>query len=210
MNTTLASNLVAPGAFFDSNTEGPAGGANLANTNGTLTLINSIVAGGDTNGNAWGAVTDGGFNISSDGTCNFSSGSSFNYTNPQLQPLADNGGFTLTMALAPDSPAIDFGSSIGAPLTDQRGVARPFGSGVDMGAYEAGPTGPTLHIEARGDEIEVSFQAAAATSYQLYSSPNLQSWEPGELIPAQPSAGIVTRTFSSQPARFFRVFSSNR
>ena len=35
-----------------------------------------------------------------------------------------------------DSPCIDAGSATGAPGTDARGVTRPQGSGVDMGAYE--------------------------------------------------------------------------
>jgi hypothetical protein len=40
------------------------------------------------------------------------------------------------MALLPGSPAIDAGSAVGAPATDQRGVARPQGPGVDIGAFE--------------------------------------------------------------------------
>lgn len=38
--------------------------------------------------------------------------------------------------LRADSPAIDAGSETGAPATDAEGVARPQGSGVDVGAYE--------------------------------------------------------------------------
>jgi hypothetical protein len=51
--------------------------------------------------------------------------------NPQLGPLADNGGSTQTHALAPGSPAIDAGPP-DAPPTDQRGVPRS----PDIGAYE--------------------------------------------------------------------------
>jgi hypothetical protein len=40
------------------------------------------------------------------------------------------------MALLPGSPAIDAGSAGGAPATDQRGVTRPQGPGVDIGAFE--------------------------------------------------------------------------
>jgi hypothetical protein len=58
------------------------------------------------------------------------------FADPKLSPLADNGGPTLTMALLPGSPAIDAGSAVGAPATDQRGVARPQGPGVDIGAFE--------------------------------------------------------------------------
>jgi hypothetical protein len=41
------------------------------------------------------------------------------------------------MALLPGSPAIDAGTSTGAPATDQRGIARPQGSAVDIGAFES-------------------------------------------------------------------------
>ncbi len=61
----------------------------------------------------------------------------------KIGPLADNGGKTLTRALRPGSPAIDAATGgAGAPLTDQRGDARPKdgnGDGVaknDIGAYE--------------------------------------------------------------------------
>ena len=38
--------------------------------------------------------------------------------------------------IRPDSPCIDAGTTVGAPDRDIRGVARPQGGGVDMGAYE--------------------------------------------------------------------------
>jgi len=56
---------------------------------------------------------------------------------PQLGPLQDNGGPTLTHALLGNSPAIDRGDPDNCPSTDQRGVARPQGEGCDIGAYEA-------------------------------------------------------------------------
>ncbi len=61
---------------------------------------------------------------------------------PLLDVLADNGGPTQTMALLPGSPAIDVGDNTTcttAPVSsvDQRGVARPFGTDCDLGAYEA-------------------------------------------------------------------------
>jgi hypothetical protein len=65
-------------------------------------------------------------------------------TNPQLGPLQDNGGGTLTRAIAFSSPAVDSANSAGnvCPQTDQRGVARPQPpssppqSNCDRGAYE--------------------------------------------------------------------------
>jgi hypothetical protein len=56
--------------------------------------------------------------------------------NPQLSPVANNGGQTLTAALGPGSPALDVGDPAYCPPTDQRGQQRPAGAGCDLGAYE--------------------------------------------------------------------------
>ncbi len=58
--------------------------------------------------------------------------------NPLLGVLANNGGGTFTVSLLPGSPAINGGNNTGAPATDQRGVARPQGAAVDIGAFESG------------------------------------------------------------------------
>jgi hypothetical protein len=42
-----------------------------------------------------------------------------------------------TLFLKSGSPAIDAGGDSGAPATDQRGVARPQGPHVDIGAVES-------------------------------------------------------------------------
>jgi hypothetical protein len=57
--------------------------------------------------------------------------------------LRKNGGPTLTLAIFPDSPAIDAvpldACDLSLAPTDQRGVKRPQGSGCDIGAYEYQP-----------------------------------------------------------------------
>lgn len=45
------------------------------------------------------------------------------------------------LTLAPNSPCIDTGTSMGAPATDLIGVSRPQGAGVDMGCLESTPCG---------------------------------------------------------------------
>ena len=55
---------------------------------------------------------------------------------PKLGPLANNGGPTKTHALLNHSPAINAGDDSLAPPTDQRGVKRPQGPHVDIGAFE--------------------------------------------------------------------------
>jgi len=63
---------------------------------------------------------------------------------PLLEALADNGGFSKTVGLQTNSPAVDAGNPELCPDVDQRGFMRPFdgdgsdGARCDMGAYEYG------------------------------------------------------------------------
>lgn len=112
-------------------------------TNGsTVNLKNTIVArnlSGTIARDVSGAVVSGGNNLIGDTT----GGSGFiasdlQNVNPHLGGFANNGGATYTHSLLAISPAINAGNNTGAPATDQRGVARPFGAAVDVGAYESG------------------------------------------------------------------------
>ena len=98
-------------------------------------LLNTLLA-ANIPTNCSGALFDAGHNLSSDGSCAFTGTGSMNNTDPRLGPLANNGGPTLTMALLPGSPAINAADLAGAPLVDQRGISRPQGPGVDIGAFE--------------------------------------------------------------------------
>lgn len=53
-----------------------------------------------------------------------------------LSALADNGGFTQTIAIGATSDALNFGTGPGCPATDQRGLTRALGGVCDSGAYE--------------------------------------------------------------------------
>lgn len=55
---------------------------------------------------------------------------------PQLGPLADNGGTTPTHAIASDSCALDGATNPFDLPTDQRGETRMVGAGTDIGAFE--------------------------------------------------------------------------
>ena len=117
-------------------------GIRTTGTDGTK-LINTLLAENSPGGNGFGGITDLGYNLSSDDTCSFTEAGSMNNTYALLGPLSDNGGSTLTVALLPGCRAIDAGDTAAAPPTDQRGVARPFGSAADIGAYEYNePTNP--------------------------------------------------------------------
>ena len=208
INITIASNSAIRGIGY--NFQGTGAGANVANTNGSLTVKNSLLAYGGTNGNAWGVITDGGFNISSDGSANFSSGSSFNFTDPRLGPLANYGGPTLTMALRPTSPAIDLGTSAGAPPVDQRNFSRPFGLGVDVGAYEFHSNQtelPRLDISLVANNVLLNFQALADTEYRLQVSSTLSNWVVAEIIGPFSNSTNVSRSTSTsgQSNQFFRL-----
>ena len=209
VNATIASNSVVGGA-----TPGDPGfsaGANVAADSGTLSLQNSIIAYPGSSSNAWGTITDAGFNISSDGSANFNSGSSFNFTDPLLFPPGNNGGPTLTLALHPDSPAVDTGTAAGAPSKDQRGFARPAGAGFDMGAYErqnASSQSPVLQLTRDGSALKLSFQAQANVTYVLQYSTTLTSWTDMETIGPFPNASQVNRTIplNGPSLRFYRLF----
>ncbi|HEY6985122.1 MAG TPA: choice-of-anchor Q domain-containing protein, partial [Rhodanobacteraceae bacterium] len=60
---------------------------------------------------------------------------------PQLGPLAYNGGETRTHAIPATSPAHDVGNNVAGGFYDQRGpgYAREVGSAPDIGAYELNP-----------------------------------------------------------------------
>jgi len=135
-NSTIADNIGpdwAPSALFI----GQFGGSFVP----TLTLTNSIIT-----GSHWysceryasgtvGNVVSGGHNLVQDATCNPASSDIISGA-AGLGPLADNGGPTRTRALLAGSPAIDAADPAASAPTDQRGVARPQGSGPDIGAYE--------------------------------------------------------------------------
>jgi hypothetical protein len=204
MNVTLASNSVNVPA--PSGTSVPSFGMNIdATTNVSVILRNSLLVG--TSNNAWGQVIDGGYNMSSDGSANFSSGTSFNFTNPKLLPLANNGGPTLTMALAADSPAIDWVPAALAPSTDQRGVHRPYGSASDVGAFELGAPAPSLVVLRSGGSVKILFGVVTGSNYRVQHSLNLgDAWETVQTTGISTSNGVWTAMFPvSQPAEYYRV-----
>jgi hypothetical protein len=117
--------------------------------NAQTVLWTTIVARNAEGGDCWGSISDGGYNLSTDGSCDFSvANGSLPDTSPRLGRLANNGGRTQTVALKPGSPAMDAipVGALGVDLTtalcpvscteDQRGVARPQGTGCDMGSFE--------------------------------------------------------------------------
>ena len=167
VNLTLAANRPDGSYINYQRNAGPALGGNLAVSNATVTVLNSIIANSGNGGDVWGSVTDGGYNICSDGSAGFSEVGSLNNTDPKLGPLGDYGGPTQTLPLLAGSPAIDGGGLVGAPSTDQRGRTRPFGPAIDIGAFESSPP-YILAGRVRGftleDEVSVSTSASTTTT----------------------------------------------
>jgi predicted outer membrane repeat protein len=122
---------------------------------GTLTVKNTIIA-NSTGPNCSGTVGDGGGNLQYGGTTANSCGATILTADPQLGPLADHGGPTLTMALGPGSPAIDAGNSANCPATDQRSQARS-DLACDIGAYELKPADSPTVVRAVGSAITTTF-----------------------------------------------------
>jgi hypothetical protein len=132
---------------FAQNSADQGGAIYKARPDNTLILRNTLVVGSAPT-NCWGALTDGGGNLSwPDATC-----PGIN-ADPLLDPagLQDNGGPTRTIALLGGSPAIDAAVAANCPATDQRGISRPQGTGCDVGAFELDDaTAPVVTLDPVG------------------------------------------------------------
>ena len=172
--------LTVSGSTLSDN--GAALGGSIHNGAGETELKNTIVANSTSGGDCLlggGTITDGGYNLSSDDTCGFSTDNRSRLgADPDLDPLADNGGPTPTHALPKDSPAVDQGYSFGA-TADQRGLPRPTdlgdinnatgGDGSDIGAYE--------QVRCSGDVVN-----AAGTIVGTPGNDNLEGDDGDDLI----------------------------
>ncbi|MFL5329378.1 MAG: beta strand repeat-containing protein [Gemmataceae bacterium] len=148
-NVTIAGNTASAGV----------GGILLSSSSTALTLDTSIVAGnvGTTTADILtqtGAVISGDYNVIGVKDASWSLGNpgtslvgtSAAPQDPGLNPLGDNGGFTLpdgskipTMSLKANSVAADLGTSFSTLSNDERGAGFPrvVNNAVDAGAFEA-------------------------------------------------------------------------
>jgi hypothetical protein len=180
-------------------------GSSIAVTNGTVSLVNTILSAEVNQTNVSGSIIDAGHNLSSDLSAGFTDPTSRGGIDPQLGPVADNGGPTPTMALLPASPAIDAGDDSVCPPTDQRGVTRPQGAACDIGAFELAPK---LSL-ARGTNgvvtLDYSFEAAKTNS--ISASTNLTNWVPLGSAVSDSNGNLQFQDShaASFPVRFYRI-----
>ena len=144
LNATIAKNRADQGGGGIYNL---GDGTNLS---GVVSMRNTIVAGTTNWASDYVAVAINSASTTNTGNNNLIQlnqgfdGGIVTSADPDLGPLANNGGPTLTHALLDHSPAIDAGDNAGLPATDQRGYPRIVNSRgygpaiVDIGAVEQG------------------------------------------------------------------------
>ena len=180
-NTTFTANTARLGAAafstdavlqFDSATiagnTAEVGGGGLGNTDGPtrpVRLKNTIVADNAPNDlqGRFGSDGDNMIGTSPSPVQFDAQPSDFLATDPLLLALADNGGFTKTMALASGSPAVNAGST--TLQFDQRGYVRtfPITDTDDIGAFEQGSIPPSAQIASGAETAPVARAEADAS-----------------------------------------------
>lgn len=154
VNSTLSNNSARFGGGFDNGggftslsfttitrNRSDLDGGGFRNLAGTTSIDGSIVAGNVANRDhpdCSGEVDSGGYNVIGDDTgCNGFDSTGDVEGDPQLRPLLNNGGSTLTHAILDTSIAFDRRpQATGCPGTDQRNVSRPQGDACDSGSFE--------------------------------------------------------------------------
>lgn len=140
-----------------------SGGIDNGTYSGSGIAVKNVLLANNTGGNCHDVnaltINSLGYNLSSDNTCTqfFDQAGDQNIvSNPGIAPLANNGGATETHLLLAGSPAINAASGSGAPAADQRGIPRPQGSAVDIGAVEvcAKPQKPVLQKPVEGKKLK--------------------------------------------------------
>ncbi|NJL32741.1 MAG: hypothetical protein HC893_01395 [Chloroflexaceae bacterium] len=177
----------------------------LFSEGGVATAVNMIIANGDGSANcnviagANAALTSLGNNIDNGTTCALDATGDLSNTDPELGPLQNNGGPTLTRALQAGSPAIDAGNSEQevCPTTDQRGTERPQGAACDIGAFErvdttggdVAPEALTIDGPTEG-EVDVTYSFTASVVPTDTTTPVTYTWTVEDQDDIIVSAGI--------------------
>ena len=209
-SVTVSGNGTAPG--------GSGGG--LYAGDGTFVITNSILAnstaGGDCARSGAAAFRTDLANLVEDGSCAPGTVSRLS-GDPNLGPLAANGGSTRTMAVRLPGPAVDTGDNASCPATDQRGTARALTAGdpCDRGAFETTDrsrptsTAPAVaplagrSLSAAGAPVRITFTGADTGSgidrFELQRSVNSGPWT---AVATTDATSVVTRIPVSGHVRY--------
>jgi CSLREA domain-containing protein len=226
INSTLSGNSASQGGGILDDSDP------FAAYDGTLNLTNTIVANSPSGADLQelGISNTGTAQnnlIQSDPTDDVQNGVNGNLigVDPKLSALGSYGGPTQTFALLPGSPAIQAGTNVGAPTTDQRGLRRPSNIPVDIGAFEleTPPTvtgltpalsGGTLPFGTTSIQVTFSKQvvgADQASNYSLHSTDaNSLLGQPDDVIVPlgasyNSATNTATLTFSPLAAGAYRL-----
>ena len=189
---------------------------------GSGTAYGSIVAGniGESGGDLSGAGTpsncdtqlgDAHYDVESGSDCGFADQTDRPGADPSLQPLADQGGETNTMALGEGSVARDLIPSSQCPA-DQRDASAPKGGGCDAGAFEADPPAPPPPPEAPHSHTivgQVGYFGAYGLGVPYTASPNPFALQPQPRLDVDLVAAsgqlLQRRTLAAPDATVFEV-----
>ena len=182
VNVTMATDAATGGVAGVGGTDDGAAGASLAselNADSPTTIKNTILANTGTATLCTGTVSGDSHNLqSTGGNC-----PGIPAGDAKLNPLANNGGPTETMALAQGSAALLAGDDTvcaAAPVNavDQRLMSRPLGAHCDLGAFEGVAGAPTAARVARltasrhGSSVTFRWRLAVSTDvrgFDLYA-----------------------------------------
>lgn len=165
-NSTIANNDRTNTSGTGYNGISIAGGA-------TVSMVNTILAyNQDHNCSSSTPPTSLGHNLSSDFNCNLVQSGDLPGVDPLLGPLAENGGFVQTLALLPDSPAIDAGDDAQCPATDARGINRPFdGDGDNTAVCDIGAVEVRHQLSIADSTIEEGDSGSVSAVFTVTLSP---------------------------------------
>jgi hypothetical protein len=216
LNATIANNRADQGGGGIYNLGDGSG------LSGVVSLRNTIVAGTPNGAFDYAGETINGATIASSGNHNLIqsnngfSGGIVTTADPELGPLADNGGATLTLALLSGSPAIDAGDNTALPATDGRGYPRIVdgdGNGsilADIGAVEQGlfrlRTIPQTPGSIQTSGFQLFLTGEANRIYVTEFSPDLFTWTGFATNHSTGAEMPITDTSSAAAAhRFYRA-----
>ena len=121
----------------------------------------------------------------------FSGGTNIITADPFLGELDYNGGNTKTCLIGAEDSARNAGTSAGAPVSDQRGVARPDGAGIDIGSVEYSETVTSVMVTPSELEIEVGSSGYVLGKTLPAESYGELTWSSSDTSVATVSGGFV-------------------